>query len=71
MRCLLDLKIKEAQVSSICGISQARILEWVAISFSRESPNPGMEPGAPVLQAVFGFPDGSVNKQLIGIYNKV
>jgi len=28
--------------SSVHGISQARILEWVAISFSRELPNPGM-----------------------------
>ena len=26
--------------SSVCGISQARILEWVVISFSRESPRP-------------------------------
>ena len=28
--------------SSVHGISQARILEWVAISFSRELPHPGM-----------------------------
>ena len=26
--------------SSVCGILQARILEWVAISFSRGSPWP-------------------------------
>ena len=26
--------------SSVCGILQARILEWVAISFSRGSPQP-------------------------------
>ena len=26
--------------SSVYGISQARILQWVAISFSRESPQP-------------------------------
>ena len=40
--------------SSVHGILQARILEWVAISFSRESgdlPDPGMEPGSPALQA--------------------
>ena len=37
--------------SSVHGIIQARILEWVAISFSRESPNPGIEPGSPALQA--------------------
>ena len=27
--------------SSVCGIPQARILEWVAISFSRRSSQPG------------------------------
>ena len=29
--------------SSFQGISQARILEWVAISLSRDPPNPGMK----------------------------
>ena len=28
-----------------------RILEWVAYPFSMESPNPGIEPGSPALQA--------------------
>ena len=37
--------------SSVHGILQARILEWVAISFSRDLPNPGIEPGSPALQA--------------------
>ena len=37
--------------SSVHGISQARILEWVAISFSRDLPNPGIEPSSPTLQA--------------------
>ena len=36
--------------SSICGILQVRILEWVAISFSRGFPNPGIEPRSPTLQ---------------------
>ena len=30
--------------SPVPGILQARTLEWVAISFSRGSPNPGIEP---------------------------
>ena len=30
--------------SYVHGISQARIMEWVAISFSRESSDPGTEP---------------------------
>ena len=37
--------------SSIRGILQARILEWVAISFSRDLPDPGIEPGSPAFQA--------------------
>ena len=32
--------------SSVCAISQARILEWVAMSFSRGSSDPGMGPGS-------------------------
>ena len=30
--------------SSVHGISQARILEWVAVSFSRDLPDPGIKP---------------------------
>ena len=38
--------------SSVHGILQARILEWVAISFSRGYlPDPGLEPRSPTLQA--------------------
>ena len=37
--------------SSVHGILQARILEWVALSFSRDLPNPGIEPRSPALQA--------------------
>ena len=33
--------------SSLHGILQARILEWVAISFFTGSPSPGMEPTSP------------------------
>ena len=31
------------------GILQARILEWVAIPFSRYLPNPGIKPRSPAL----------------------
>ena len=34
------------------GILQARILEWVAVPFSRGSSQPGIEPRSPALQAV-------------------
>ena len=37
--------------SSIHGIFQARILESVAISFSGDLPDPGIEPRSPELQA--------------------
>ena len=36
---------------SVHGILQARILEWTAISFSRGSSDPGIEPGSPALEA--------------------
>ena len=35
--------------SSVYGIFQARILEWFAISFSRGSSRPGIEPGSSAL----------------------
>ena len=37
--------------STVHGILQARILEWVAISFSRGSSQPRVEPRSPALQA--------------------
>ena len=37
--------------SSLHGILQARILEWVAVTFSRGSSNPGIQPRYPSLQA--------------------
>ena len=36
---------------SVHGILQARILDWVAIPFSRGSANPGIEFGSLALQA--------------------
>ena len=36
--------------SSVHGILQARILEWVAVSFPGDLPNPGIEHGSPALQ---------------------
>ena len=37
--------------SSVHGILQARILEWVAIPFPGDLPNQGIEPRSPALQA--------------------
>ena len=46
--------------SSVHGVSQAGIVEWVPISFSRGAPSPGMEPGSPALQvdALLAQPPG-------------
>ena len=37
--------------SSIHGILQVRILEWVAMSSPGDLPDPGIEPWSPALQA--------------------
>ena len=55
----VELKVEVAQLCpALCdpmdyrvhGILQARILEWLAFLFSRDLPNPGMEPRSPSLQ---------------------
>ena len=40
--------------SSVHGISQARILEWVAISTAGDLTNPGIEPMSPASPALAG-----------------
>ena len=39
--------------SSVHGISQERTLEWIAISFSRDLPDPEIEPVSPDLAGGF------------------
>ena len=53
---------------SVHGISQARILEWVAIPFSRGSSQPGIEPGSPAFQVVSlpSEPPGKPRVHIIG-----
>ena len=36
---------------TVCGILQARILEWVAFLSPGDLPNPGVKPRSPALQA--------------------
>ena len=50
---LCDPKDCHPPGSSVQGVSQARILEWVAISFSRGSSRYG-EPVSPLLPALVG-----------------
>ena len=52
---LCDLMDCSPSGSSVHGIFQARILEWVAISLSKENsrglPDPRIEPRSPTMQA--------------------
>ena len=50
LQWLRSIREGKVQITSK-RILQARILEWVAISFSRDLPDPGIEPGSPGLQA--------------------
>ena len=55
---------------SVYGISQARILEWVALSFSRWSSQPRFEPGSPALQAdsLPSEPPGKPNSFFVSLF---
>ena len=55
--------------SSVCGILQARILEWVAISFSRGFPWPRIEPESPAL--VDGFLTPSATREALAVFSSV
>ena len=56
---------QETLRASVHGISQARILEWVAISSSRGSPPPGTEPVSPALQIDYLPSEATIIIQLI------
>ena len=64
-----SLQPLDCSPSDFCfhGISQARILEWVAISFSGDLPYPGTEPGSPALQAYClpSEPPGNISVHII------
>jgi len=56
--------------SSVHGIFQARILEWVAISSSRDLPDPEIKPTSPAFPASAGgfftlVPPGKPEKEQI------
>ena len=52
--------------SSVHGIFQARILEWVAISSSGDLPSPGTEPASPALAGGY-FSTESLGKPSSGL----
>ena len=55
--------------SSIHGILQARILEWVPFPSPGDLPNPGIEPGSPALEAdaLTSEPPGKPHQYIDGI----
>ena len=55
--------------SSVHRILQARILEWVAIPFSRDLPDPGIKPGSPTLwvDPLPSEPPGKPRKNLLKV----
>ena len=51
--------------SSVHGVLQVRILEWVAIPFSGDLPNSGIELGSPALQVdIFFLPSEPLGKPM-------
>ena len=52
--------------SSVHGILQARILEWVVIPSSRDLPSLGIKPRSPALQVGY-FPSESAGKPNVSI----
>ena len=54
--------------SSVHGILQARIPEWVAISFFRGLPNPWIKPRSPALQedSLLSEPPGKLKNAEVG-----
>ena len=58
--------------SSVHGISQARILAWTAISYSRGLPDPRIEPASPALTGRFfniALPGSPCTEQVIDKYS--
>ena len=51
--------------SSVPGILQARLLERVAIPFSRDLPDPGIKPGSPALKADSLLSEHTVKRRAI------
>ena len=61
----LCLTLCDPMDRTVPGILQARILEWVALPFSRASSHPGIKPRCPALQpdSLPAEPQGKQNKE--------
>ena len=49
------MTLRDPMDYTVHGILQARVLEWVAFPFSRDLPNPGIEPRSLASQADFFY----------------
>ena len=67
IRCSTQL-VCDPMDLTVHGIIQARILEWVAFPFSRDLPNPWIEPRSPALQADYlpAEPQGKPKNTRVG-----
>ena len=66
---LCDIMDYSTPGSSVHGIFQARILEWVAFRFLGDPPDQGIKPGSPALQADFFFLTISTTKEANPVYH--
>ena len=57
-------------VSSVHGILQARILEWVAMPFSRGSSDPGIKSASPALAGFFTTASWDAHTSILGNFKK-
>ena len=59
--------------SSVHGVLQARILEWIAISFSGDFPNPGIEPASLMFPTLAGsfFTTGTTSEAHMHVYKHI
>ena len=65
---LCDLTDCSPPGSSVHGVLQARILEWVVIPSPEDLPDPGTETGSPALQAD-SLPFEHLNyREVLGLY---
>ena len=52
VQLFVTLRTVPHQVPLSMGILQERILEWVAMPFSRDLPHPGIEPESPAFRPI-------------------
>ena len=57
--------------SSVLGISQARVLEWLSFPFPGDLPDPGMEPASPTWAGEFFTTEPEANNSFHHTYSVI